>query len=179
MKYMIKDWMKRKIIPAILSIALGILIIIARRSALDLMVKIVGGMMIVSGLAFIAIYMTREDRDRGSMQMTLLMTAMTVIIGLLLIIFAEAVVDFFPIMMGIFLILNGLGHLTESASVDGADRFISGIMGVIIIIFGVLIVLQPGVVADALMIYIGVFFVINGLFDLFLSIRANNRSEEA
>ncbi len=177
MKYMIKDWMKRKIIPAILSIALGILIIIARRSALDLLVKIVGGMMIASGLAFVAIYLTREEREKGSLQLTLLMTAATVILGLLLIFFAEAVVDFFPVMMGIFLILNGLAHLTESASVEGADRFISGIMGVIIIIFGILIVLQPGVVANALMIYIGVFFVVNGLFDLFLSIRANRNDE--
>ena len=99
MKYMIKDWMKRKIIPAILSIALGILIIIARRSALDLLVKIVGGMMIAGGLAFVAIYLTREEREKGSLQMTLLMTAATVILGLLLIFFAEAVVDFFPVMI--------------------------------------------------------------------------------
>ena len=163
---MIKDLLKRKVIPAVLSIALGIVIIIARRAALDLLVKIIGGLIIASGLAIIGIYLTRPDPERGSLQMVLVMAATAVIIGMLLIYFAEDVVNFFPILMGIFLILNGLSHLTAAAGAAGGDRVLVGFMGIAVIILGVLIVMQPGFIADAIMIYIGAFFIVNGFMDL-------------
>jgi uncharacterized membrane protein HdeD (DUF308 family) len=75
--------------------------------------------------------------------------------------------------MGIILILNGLSHLTM-ASVDDGDRVLTAIMGVIVVIFGVLIVLRPGFVADAVMVFIGAFFIVNGLFDLFIVKRFND-----
>ncbi len=165
MIYMIRDMMKRKTTAALLSIALGIVIIIARRAALDLLVKIIGGMVITCGLAFIAVYLTRPDPGRGNLKMVLLMSAFTVLVGLLLIYFAEDVVNFFPTMMGIVLILNGLSHLT-TAGVDRENRVLAGLLGVATILFGILIVMQPGFIADAIMVYIGAFFIVNGLMDL-------------
>ena len=46
MQVMVKDMMRRKLIPALISIVLGIVIIIARKSAVDLLVKIIGGLFI-------------------------------------------------------------------------------------------------------------------------------------
>ena len=57
---------------------------------------------------------------------------------------------------------------------DDGDRVITAIMGVIVVIFGVLIVLRPGFVADAVMVFIGAFFIVNGLFDLFIVKRFND-----
>jgi uncharacterized membrane protein HdeD (DUF308 family) len=41
-------------------------------------------------------------------------------------------------------------------------------MGAIIIILGILIVIHPGFIANAIMIFIGSAFIVNGLFDLFM-----------
>ncbi len=172
MKENIRTLMKGKLIPAILSIVLGIVLIIARRAALDVLVKIVGILIAVSGVAFIVAYFVRGDSN-AKLQLTVGPAAVAVIFGIVLFFCASAVVDFFPILMGIILILNGLSHLTM-ASVDDGDRVLTAIMGVIVIIFGVLIVLRPGFVADAVMVFIGAFFIVNGLFDLFIVKRFND-----
>ena len=49
-----RELMKQKLVPAVLSIALGIVIIIARRAALDLLIKIIGGLIIAGGVAYMA-----------------------------------------------------------------------------------------------------------------------------
>lgn len=172
MKENIRTLMKGKLIPAILSIVLGIVLIVARRAALDVLVKIVGVLIAVSGVAFIVAYFVRGDSN-AKLQLTVGPAAVAVIFGIVLFFCASAVVDFFPILMGIILILNGLSHLTV-ASVDDGDRVLTAIMGVIVIIFGVLIVLRPGFVADAVMVFIGAFFIVNGLFDLFIVKRFND-----
>ena len=172
MKENIRTLMKGKLIPAILSIVLGIVLIIARRAALDMLVKIVGILIAVAGVAFIIAYFVRGDSN-AKLQLTVGPAAVAVIFGIVLFFCAPAVVDFFPILMGIILILNGLSHLTM-ASVDDGDRVLTAIMGVIVIIFGVLIVLRPGFVADAIMVFIGAFFIVNGLFDLFIVKRFND-----
>ena len=173
MKENIRTLMKGKLIPAILSIVLGIVLIIARRAALDVLVKIVGILIAVSGLAFIIAYFVRGNSDSGKLQLIVGPAVIAIIFGIVLFFCASAVVDFFPILMGIILILNGLSHLTM-ASVDDGDRVLTAIMGVIVIIFGVLIVLRPGFVADAVMVFIGAFFIVNGLFDLFIVKRFND-----
>ena len=144
MKENIRTLMKGKLIPAILSIVLGIVLIIARRAALDVLVKIVRILIAVAGLAFIIAYFVRGDSN-GKLQLTVGPAAVAVIFGIVLFFCASAVVDFFPILMG-----------------------------VIVVIFGVLIVLRPGFVADAVMVFIGAFFIVNGLFDLFIVKRYND-----
>ena len=172
MKENIRTLMKGKLIPAILSIVLGIVLIVARRAALDVLVKIVGILIAVAGVAFIIAYFVRGDSN-ARLQLTVGPAAVAVIFGIVLFFCASAVVDFFPILMGVILILNGLSHLTM-ASVDDGDRVLTAIMGVVVIIFGVLIVMRPGFVADAVMVFIGAFFIVNGLFDLFIVKRYND-----
>ena len=64
----------------------------------------------------------------------------------------------------------------DDSLVGGADkenRIIDIVLGVIIIVLGVLIVMRPGIIADAIMIFIGASFLVNGLFDLFMMKRVN------
>ena len=167
MRNLVREMMKSRLVPALLSIALGIVIIIARRAALDLIVKIIGGLVVTSGLAYIAVYLTGGAREPGSAGTALAPAAAAILAGILLIVFAEGVVNFFPTLMGILLILNGMSHLT-AAGMDPENRAAATVMGAAVIIFGVLIVMRPGIIADAIMIFIGSFFVINGVFDLIM-----------
>ena len=170
MEYRFRELLKNKMVTALLSIALGIIIIIARRAALDLLVKIIGGLILTGGLAYLAINIIRPDTTM-SLKTDLIIAALTIATGIILITCAEGVVDFFPTLMGIFLILNGLSHLAVGGA-DKENRIIDIVLGVIIIVLGVLIVMRPGIIADAIMIVIGVSFLINGLFDLFMMKRA-------
>lgn len=172
MEYKFRELLKNKAIAAVLSVALGIVIIIARRAALDLLVRIIGGLVITGGIALIAINLIRSDNRSGNMTTILVMGGLAVLAGIILISCAEGIVDFFPTLMGIFLILNGLSHLAV-AGTDPENRILATIMGIIIIVLGVLIVMHPGFIANATMIFIGSAFIVNGLFDLFMVKQAN------
>ena len=167
MEYKVRELLKNKATAAVLSVALGIVIIIARRAALDLLVRIIGGLIITGGVALIAINLIRPANVSGNMTTILVMGGLAILAGIILISCAEGVVDFFPTLMGIFLILNGLSHLAF-AGTDPDNRIAATIMGAIIIILGILIVMHPGFIANAIMIFIGASFLVNGLFDLFL-----------
>ena len=165
--YRVKQLLKSKMVPALLSVALGIVIIIARRAALDLLVKIIGGLVIASGIGFIAVYLTRPDKEAGNLPMVLLLSGAAAAAGLLLIVFAGHIVDIFPVIMGIYLILNGLSHLTE-AYVDSENRVLATILGVLVIVLGLMIVFRPGFLVNMIMVFIGASFLVNGVMDLLL-----------
>ena len=164
MEYKVRELLKNKATAAVLSVALGIVII---RAALDLLVRIIGGLIITGGVALIAINLIRPANVSGNMTTILVMGGLAILAGIILISCAEGVVDFFPTLMGIFLILNGLSHLAF-AGTDPDNRIAATIMGAIIIILGILIVIHPGFIANAIMIFIGSAFIVNGLFDLFM-----------
>ena len=166
MEYRFRELLRNKTINALVSIALGIIIIIARRAALDLLVKIIGGLVLTGGVAYLAINLIRPDTT-PTLKTDLIIGALAMAAGIILITCAEGVVDFFPTLMGIFLILNGLSHLAV-AGADRENRIVSALMGIIIIVLGALIVMRPGIIADAIMIFIGTAFLVNGLFDLLL-----------
>ena len=166
MEYRFRELLRNKTVTALLSVALGIVIIIARRAALDLLVKIIGGLVLTGGLAYLMINVIRPDTTE-TLKTDLVIAGLTILAGVILITCAEGIVDFFPTLMGIFLILNGLSHL-GAAGVDRQNRVIDVIMGVVIVALGILIVMRPGIIANAIMIFIGASFLVNGLFDLFL-----------
>lgn len=165
MNYTVKQLLKSKIIPAILSVAVGILVIVFRKGAMDVILKIMGGLVIAGGLGFIAIYLTRPEKDAGNLKMVLCMALTSVVIGVLLIIFAPDIVEFFPKLMGVLLILNGLSHLT-TAWVDKENRILITIMAVLIILMGLVIIFNPAFIGNLMIIFIGASFIVNGLFDI-------------
>ena len=172
MDYRVKQLMKGKLVPAVLSIILGIVIIIARRTAVDVLVKVVGGLIVASGIGFFVVYLTREDKTTGNLKMVVLCSLLMILVGVLLFVFAQNVVDLFPVIMGVYLILNGLSHMTEGY-VDPDNRLIATLMGIVLIALGVLIVLQPTFLVNTIMIFIGAAFVVSGISDILLVIRVN------
>ena len=170
MEYRVKQLLNSKLVPAVLSIILGIIIVIARRSAVDLLVKIVGGVVIAAAVGFIVIYLTRPDKDAGNLTMVLVSAGVAALTGILIITFAESIVNIFPIIMGVYLILNGLSHLTAGYA-DPENRVIAVIMGVLVIALGLLIVVQPSFLVNTIMIFIGAAFIVNGISDLLMEKR--------
>lgn len=176
MEYKVRQLLKNKMVPALLCIALGILIVIARRAAVDFLVKCIGGLVIAAAVGFVAVYMTRPDKDAGNLPMVLAIAGVTALTGILLITFAENIVDIFPVIMGLYLIMNGLSHLT-AACVSTANRVTAAVLGVLVIVLGVLIVFRPGFLVNMIMVFIGGSFIVNGLSDLLLLRQVRNEPQ--
>lgn len=165
MEYRIRQLLRSKVVPAMLSIALGIVIIIARRAALDLLVKIVGGLVIAAAVGFVVVYLTRKDKDAGNLTMVSALSAVTALTGILLVACAGNIVDIFPTVIGIVLVFNGLSHLTF-AFVNRTNRFAVGAMGILAVLMGLMIVFRPGFLVNMIMVFIGASLIVNGLMDI-------------
>ena len=96
MDYRVKQLVRGKLVPAVLSIVLGIVIIIARRAAVDVLVKVIGGLVIAAGIGFFVIYLTREEKTSGNLKMVIMCSLVMILAGVLLFVFAPNIVDIFP-----------------------------------------------------------------------------------
>ena len=167
MEYRVKQLLNSKLVPAVLSIVLGIVIVIARRSAVDLLVRIAGGLLIAAAVGFIIVYLTRPDKNTGNLTMVLISAGAAALAGILVMTFAESIVNIFPVLMGIYLILNGMSHLAAGYA-DPDNRAVAAVMGVLVIALGLLIVFRPGFLVNTIMVFIGAAFIVNGLSDLLM-----------
>lgn len=162
----VKELLRTKMIPALLSVVLGIALIIARKAALDVLVQIIGWILIVGAVGFVAAYFFGPYKDKTG----LIAAVLAGLAGVLFITQADAIDDFLLILVGVVLILNGLGNVA-SAFVEGQNRLLVGIIGALIVVLGVLIITHPGSMMNAITIYMGISLILNGILDLFLLYR--------
>ena len=157
--------LRGKLAPAVCSILFGVALIIARRSAMDVLVRATAVIIAVGGLAGVLQYFFGPVKDR--MQLSLSVFALA--FGVLCWFIAGTLVDIFPILAGIMLILNGLSNLAPlSSPADSAGTPLVVLFSILMIGGGLFIVFHPAAAENMLMVYIGVCYILNGIFDLIL-----------
>ncbi len=164
----IRQLHRAKLLPAITSIAFGIALIIARKGAMDVAIKIGAVMLGLCGLGCILMYITGKVRELPQMCIGCLL----LLAGVLCWIYSGVLVDIFPIITGIGLILNGLSNLaaTREYSGNGGTGLIV-LFSILMIAGGVLIIIYANKLVGPLMIYMGIGYILNGLMDLTLMYR--------
>lgn len=166
---LIKRLHRAKLVPAVISIAFGIALIIARQSAMEVIVKIAAAMLIACGVGCVLVYLFGPVKDSSQF----VVGGFAALIGFLAWFNSGFVVDLFPIFTGIALVLNGMSNMaTLSNPGFSSGRTLTVIFSVLMIAGGLFILFRPAAVEGMLMVYIGICFVINGIFDLILLRRA-------
>ena len=165
MNVMIKRLHRAKLVPAFVSIAFGIALIIARQAAMDVVVKIAAAMLIACGVGCVLMFLFAPVKE----SMQLAVGGLLAVIGLLGWFNSGFIVDLFPILTGIALILNGLSNLAPlSAPGENAGTFLIILFSVLMIAGGLFIIFNREVALPVLMVYMGVCYVINGILDLII-----------
>ena len=165
MNGIVKRLLRAKLVPALLSIVFGIVLIIARRSAVEIAVKIAAGMLVACGIGCLLMYLFAPVRE----SMQLVVGGFLAAVGLLAWFNTDLVVDLFPILTGITLILNGLSNFAPLTSPgENAGTSMIVVFSVMMILGGLFIIFHRGAAIDVLMIYMGVIFIVNGILDLVL-----------
>ena len=162
----IKKLQRTKLVPAVLSIAFGIALIIARKGAADVAVKIGAVMLMLCGVGCLLMFLFGPVKKEGTQ---LVVGGILALIGLLIWFNSSALVDLFPIFTGIGLVLNGLSNLAPlSQPEENAGNGLIILFSVLMIAGGVMILIQPAAIRDALLIYVGICYILNGVMDLIL-----------
>ena len=161
----IRRVLEDKAVMAFVSIIFGGILIIKKRSALDGLVKVLGILLLVAAGAFIVMYI----KNRGGLQLGGALA--TGVIGLFLVMKPVTVVNFFPVIIGLVLLLNGLFDLSAALArkkYGEGGYFFSFLFALLTMAAGLMLLLHPGYVANRLVLFAGIVLVINGLFDLLM-----------
>ena len=168
---LIKRLHRAKLVPAVISIAFGIALIIARQSAMEVIVKIAAAMLIACGVGCVLVYLFGPVKDSSQF----VVGGFAALIGFLAWFNSGFVVGLFPIITGIVLLMNGLSNLaTLSAPGFYPNRGLIVVFSVLMIAAGIFILIRPAAFEGALMVIIGISYLVSGIFDLILLYQAKN-----
>ncbi len=165
----IKQLHRAKLVPAITSLLFGIALIIARRGAMDVAIKIGAVMLGLAGVACIMMFLTGKVRETPQMVIGCLL----LLGGVLAWIYSGVLVDIFPILTGIGLILNGLSNLA-AVKAENAGAGLVLLFSILMVAGGVMIIVYSRAMEDPLLIWLGVGYILNGLMDLILMYRVKD-----
>ena len=167
LKEMWQVLLRNKILFAVLNIVLGIYMIIARRGALNTVIRVVGYALLVTAIAYLVMYFTAKRTHTPYQQdRTQLYYAGTAgIAGLAMLWLAPSLVSFFPVLAGLALIAMGIVNLTSASAGDSFPAY-SKAGPIITIIIGAIVLFNPGAVINLAVALAGVALILNGLTEL-------------
>ena len=152
--------LRNKMNACVLSILLGLVLILAGKSALDLLVRIIGWMLLAMAASYLAMYFFGPFRTRIQLGSAVLWA----LIGFVFITWSGAVVNAFPVLMGLYLILNALSNFERGFATRPRDiRTI--VLSCVMAFLGLWVLSKPAAAAGFFVQAVGVVYVINGISD--------------
>ena len=122
---------------------------------------VAGYVMLATAVGYALIYFFGPRRDQVQLGYAGLATAA----GLLIVWMAPAIVNLFPMLAGLGLIVVGLTNLMHAAREEGMPAA-SKVGPILTIVLGALILFHPGAIVNAVVMLAGIALILNGLSEL-------------
>ncbi len=164
MSKFLKNLVSSKIVMALLSVVLGVILLIVQGGALTLIVKATAIVFIGAGVGYAILFLLNKKRSNTMLACSVIV----LILGVLFLIRPDIIVNFFPVILGVYLIIEGLTNLLASLQHKKRKGFLVGlILAILTIIVGVYLIFRAGTVMNIVVIIAGISLIVNGLTDLF------------
>ena len=166
----LKSIYRGNVIYAICLIVMGLVFAFWPASSRELLVRIIGALLVLSGAALIFLFF--RNRAAGGPPVSLIGGVIDAVLGVLIFAKPAVFVDFVIIVAGVFIGLSGILNFCQTLSL-AMTRFrlwwVAMIMSILTIVFSVLVISKPGAIADVIFIVAGIFMVIDGITDLWIA----------
>lgn len=146
---MIKDYIKKyegcSIIVSILMICLSLFLMFKPLESLEVFTVIFAIIILLSGLGYLISYFTISKESR-LFSIDLLLGLVTIISGIMLLVYKNDVINVFPIILGIWIIISNLFKLQLSINLSlFLDNAYLGLVliTILMIAFGLLLIINP------------------------------------
>jgi len=146
---MIKDYIKKyegcSIVVSILMICLSLFLMFKPLESLEVFTVIFAIIILLSGLGYLISYFTISKESR-LFSIDLLLGLVTIISGIMLLVYNKDVINVFPIILGIWIIISNLFKLQLSINLSlFLDNTYLGLVliTILMIIFGLLLIINP------------------------------------
>lgn len=163
---------KKVIIRSVLAIILGGVFCAAPDLAAKTLILILGGSILFVGIvSFLSIFTFKEGRPTGINYFNL---ALSLLIGLALLIVPEFFINLIMILLGIILVAGGVGQIISLISVRKwgiRSNFTEYLLGVLLLALGVFICFKPAFSNETLFLLFGIGAIFYGITNLIILLR--------
>ncbi len=164
MSKFLKSIIANKLAVALLSVILGVVLLIMQGGALQAIVKVAAILFIVAGVGYIILFFMNKNRSNT----TLACAVIALILGIIFFVRPDIIVNIFPIILGVYLVIEGLTNVLAALQHKKSKSFIVGlVLGALTLIVGIFLIFRAGTVMNIVSIIAGISLIVNGLTDLF------------
>lgn len=177
MKNMLASIIRNKIASCVVLLLLGVLLVIAPLDTLTRSVRIVGFVLLAGAVVGFLIYFLSKNTERSPL--VLLESVFAAALAVFLIAAPALIAGVLPLIFGIVLLLNSLLDLVTALRLP-RGKVIAVLLSMLSIVAAVVIICNPGALANIIVRVIGVSFIYSavvGLLSLLLAGRTVKRLE--
>lgn len=162
-KEKLKQVNKESILISIFAIVLGFIMILFKKTILDTISYLIGGILIINGVIKIYYYFKYQGKY-NIFNYDLSFGIFSIVFGILCIIFKTELQSIFRIFIGIFVIYEGIIKISLSTKINLIDKsigFLSFLLSLLIILCGIFITFNEGIVISTIGYMLILFSIIN------------------
>lgn len=162
---------------AILVILLGVLMIVAKADAMQMIVRILAAFMLAAGI--VSIFVGFKQKKDGTMPLSFFNATVNIVIAVLLFSFSGFVAGFVSYLLGFILFVFGLYQILALLSIRGKVKLgiASYVTPLAVTAVGTLIFLSPRFLGQSLGLIAGIALIIYGISDLISSFKVRSAME--
>lgn len=165
-------------IRAIVAIALGVVMVVHKESAGELVAQIFAAFLMATG--FVSFLFGFKDKKEGEIRMLNLNGVVNIILGVLLFCFASDVQNIVWVLIGLALLLFGLFHLVILYLARKMFQISpwSFLIPTLVAALGLVLVFRPSFLGNTLGLIAGISLILYGLSELFSTLRMRKVMKE-
>lgn len=158
---MLERYLKNKTVMSAAGIIIGIILMIWRGSFVESMIRVMGYVLLAAAAIYLVMYFKGNQEDQTQLGYAVVCGGA----GLLMIFLCRTILRAFPVIAGVLMILSGVATLAQIIKEKDVP-LLSKILPAVVIVLGILILTQPGRIANAIVFCVGAVFVVNGISGL-------------
>lgn len=161
-------------IRAILFVALGVLMIVAKADAMLMVVKIFAAFILAAGV--VSVYVGFKQKKEGTMPLSFFNALINIVIAGLLFVFAPFVSKFVSYLLGFALLGFGIFQLSVLMSMRKNIKVgvVAYILPALVTVTGLLVLFYPGFFGQSLGLIAGIALIVYGVSDIVSAFKMKN-----
>ncbi len=168
----IKGMKWQSMLTAALFVIMGIVLIVYPETTAETMCYVVGIAGVVIGIFTVLAYVFR-DVQKNYYRNDFIVGMMEILLGAFILYKADLIIELIPCVLGMLVVISGIGKLQnciDLRQMKSGDGLPFLIMAVVIMVFGILLVIDPFDDTEVLYILIGVGLLVSGITDAFATL---------
>lgn len=166
----IKKMSITSIVFSLIFILTGIFLLLRPETAINIICYVLGVLLLLSGVVSIVQFFSDKTSD-NYLSFSFIFGAFVFIFGLIILIKPAIVASIIPLLLGVWMLINGVTKLSYSLTINKFNNSTVSIIGsILIIVLGILLIFNPFAGAKSLVQIIGISFIVYSVIDLAESI---------